>query len=172
MISAGALRLWSIVLAAGIGASTTALTSAVSAADFGGLAICSRLTAMPAGAKLAECNRRAPLAGDCRFRLSSNGTSIEYLLGDGIVLAKRVTLNAGSAMPWGLHSGDDAQTAARKVTARTGLDTRLWNDVEDSDATYLQSSAAACRSSQTYAVYVWFSHGRATAVSVSTLPPL
>lgn len=172
MIRPGALRLWSVVLAAGVGAGMTAQAFAAPAADFGGLAICSRLTAMPVGSRLADCKRRAPLAGNCHFSLSSDGMSIEYLLKDGTVLAKKVTLNAGTAMPWNLRAGDDAKTAARKLKARTGLDARLWNDVEDSAASYLQSSDAACAFGQTYAVYIWFSHGRATEVSVSSLPPL
>lgn len=139
--------------------------------DFGGLAICSKLNAMPRGYRPSECSRRAPLRGECRFTLTSGGMPIEYRIQDGVVFDKKVPLGAGPAGPYGLRGGDDYQAAARKISVGTGLSSRHWPDIEDNAASYLQSDDTNCGRNRSYSIYVWFRNGRAQSVSVSTLPP-
>ncbi|MGV7122994.1 hypothetical protein ACVENA_19830 [Sphingopyxis sp. 550A] len=147
---------------------------ATRASDFGGLPICSKLRAMPRGYHPIECNRRAPLSGECRFSLNNNGASTEYLIEDGMVIDKRVNLRSGTrgAGPFGLHRDEDQASAARNVLASTGLATRYWADSEDETAGYLQSTDVMCGRNKSYTIYVWFRRGKAQSVSVSTLPAI
>jgi len=142
--------------------------------DFGGLPICSRLNAMPRGYRPSECNSRSPLSGECRFFLTAKGMRTEYLIENGIVLEKRVSLRAGprSANPFGLLRGESRANTAGKVRASTGLATRYWDDAEDAGAGYLQSTEVNCSRTKSYTISVWFRNGRAEAVSVSTLPAM
>lgn len=146
--------------------------SAAPRGDFAGLAICSKLSAMPKGYKAIECNTHAPLRGECRFSLASNGIAIEYLVENGLVLDKKTALSPrGSfAAPYGLRNGDDYEIAARKIKASTGLSSQHWTDSEDEAASYLQSDEVSCGRNKSYTIYVWFKNGRAESVSVSTLP--
>lgn len=156
-----------------VGAVALILTAPASAAlkgDFAGLPICSKLNAMPRGYRPTECNRRAPLRGECRFTLTSNGMPIEYLIDDGVVLDKKVPLSAGPSTPYGLRDGDDYDAAAHKVRVGTGLSSRKWTDNEDEAASYIQSDDVTCGRNKSYSIYVWFRNGRAKSVSISTLP--
>ena len=161
-----------IVLAGAMAMLLAAPASAAQRGDFAGLAICSKLLALPKAYKATECNRRAPLRGECRFTLSSNGMPIEYLMEDGVVLAKDVKLAAGArfAAPYGLSHGESRQGAARKIRATTGLSSQHWEDSEEPGTSYLQSDSVQCGASKAYTIYVWFRDGRAKSVSVSTLP--
>lgn len=142
--------------------------------DFGGLAICSRLHAMPRGYRPIQCNSGTPLAGDCRFLLTSQGVPVEYLIEYGVVVDKRVRLRAGSRKvgPFGIVRDEGRTSAARKIQASTGLSARYWADSEVEDAGYLQSTEVSCSRNSSYTIYVWFRHGGAESVSVSTLPAM
>lgn len=162
------------VLSAIMAVTLSAPASAALRGDFAGLAICSKLRAMPQGYRPIACNRRAPLRGECRFALTSSGMPIEYLIEDGMVLAKTVRLAAGGrlAAPYGLSQNDDYTRAASKIWASTGtgLSSQQWEDNEEPGVTYLQSDSVSCNSNKAYAIYVWFRNGNAESVSVSTLP--
>lgn len=110
---------WAVTLAMML----SAPASAAFRGDFAGLAICSKLSAIPKGCRTIDCHARAPLRGECRFTLASNGIGIEYLIKNAQVLDKKIVLSAhaGFAAPYGLHHGDDYETAARKIKASTGL---------------------------------------------------
>ena len=148
--------------------------SAARASDFGGLPICSTLREMPRDYQQIECSSRAPLRGECRFSLNSNGVETEYLIEDGVVVDKRVNLRPGArgAGPFGLQRDDDKASAARHVLASTGLATRYWTDSEDETAGYLQSTDVICGQNTSYTIFVWFRRGKARSVSVSTLPAM
>ncbi|WP_446652306.1 hypothetical protein [Blastomonas sp.] len=145
---------------------------AACASDFSGLPICSKLRAMPRGYHPIECNSRTPLRGECRFSLNSNGASAEYLIEDGMVIAKQVDLRIGTraAGPFGLRRDEDHASAAHKILASTGLTTRYWDDSEDETAGYLQSTDVMCGRNKSYTIYVWFRRGKAQSVSVSAIP--
>lgn len=140
--------------------------------DFAGLAICSKLGAMPSRYKPRVCNAREPLRGECRFTLTSNGMTIEYLVADGTVVDKSFNLGARPDVPapYGLRRGDSYDGAARKIRSITGLSSRYWTDSDAPDASYLQSDEVPCRQGLSYTIYVWFRDGKAESVSVSTLP--
>jgi hypothetical protein len=140
--------------------------------DFAGFAVCSRLRAMPKSAKLLKCNVRTPLRGECRFRLANGSMSIDYQAKDGFILKKITKLTQNSAGPYGLTGHDNVITAARKIKNRTGLSAKFWDDVYDLESGYLQSEPVSCGRNKAYSVYVWFKDGRASQVSVSTLPAL
>lgn len=159
-----------MALAVAVALLLTAPASAALRGDFAGLAICSKLNTMPRGYRPTECNRRAPLRGECRFALTSNDMPIEYLIDDGVVLDKKVPPSASSAAPYGLRDGDNYETAARKIRVGTGLSSRKWTDSEDEDASYLQSDDVSCGRDKSYSIYVWFTNGHAKSVSISTLP--
>ncbi|MBD3728362.1 MAG: hypothetical protein IE933_01520 [Sphingomonadales bacterium] len=147
---------------------------AAPASDFGGLAICSTLKAMPRNYRPGECSARNPLKGECRFSITSQGRQIDYLIENGVVIDKVVKLRAGarSPGPFGIVRGEAQESAARKIWRSTKLTTRYWTDSEDADAGYLQSDDVGCGRNKSYTVYVWFRHGRAESVSVSTLPAI
>lgn len=140
--------------------------------DFPGLPICSKLKSMPKGYKAIACDARAPLQGECRFTLSTSGLSIEYLIDDGVVLDKAITLGniASLAAPYGLTRDDSHESAARKVKGHTGLPSQHWTDGDDETLSYLQSDQVTCGKNMSYTIYVWFRNDRAESVSVSTLP--
>ena len=138
--------------------------------DFAGLAICSKLRTFPQGSRPSACNLRAPLRGECRFSLVSNGMPIAYLIEDGMVLDKKSELRRGVAAPYGLRRGESYASAAAKIKASTGLSSRHWNDSEEQGKSYLQSEDISCGANKSYSIYVWFRNGAAEAVSVSTLP--
>lgn len=146
--------------------------SAALRGDFPGPAICSKLNAMPKGYKAHGCNKRTPLRGECRFTLPGNGIPIEYLIDNGLVLDKTVTLgsSASIAAPFGLRRGDGYDSAARKIRDSAGLASQQWTDSDDEAVSYLQSDAVSCGRSMSYTIYVWFRNGGAESVSVSTLP--
>lgn len=160
------------ILAATLVLMLSAPASAALKGDLAGLAMCSKLRAMPKGYRPIACNRRAPLRGECQFTLTSNGMPIEYLIEDGMVLAKTVRLSAGarSAAPFGVRYGDDFTRATSRIWANTGLSSNHWVADEEPGVTYLQSDEVSCASSKAYSIYVWFKNGAAQSVSVSTLP--
>jgi hypothetical protein len=139
--------------------------------DFAGLAICSKLKAIPKSAKFSKCDIRQPLRGQCRFSAKSGPVQIDYLLGNAVVLEKSVKIGANSA-PYSLKQDDTVANAARKLEVKTGLDTTYWDDVENPTIGYLQSSPVGCGAGKTYSIYIWFENNTATHVSASTLPPL
>lgn len=144
---------------------------AAHAIDFAGLAVCSTLSGLPPAHRPIGCDATTPLRGECRFTLTLDGLSVAYLIEEGVVLSKTALLRRGVSMPYGLRAGDTNQVAARKILARTGLTSRSWKDTEEPTVTYLQSRDVNCGAQRSYAIYVWFSNGRARTVSVSTLPP-
>lgn len=160
------LRIVAISFAASLSIGPVAATPLV---DLGGLPICAKLTKMPpACAPIARGARNAY----CRFALTRNGRTIEHLVTDGLVVTKRVVLRAGpGGDSFGVRRGMSPASAARSIQATIVTATRYWPDAEDSDAAYLQSGDIACAGTRSYRVYVWFRHGAARSVSVSTLPP-
>lgn len=140
--------------------------------DFAGLAICSKLKALPKGHRVVTCDKRTPLRGECKFVLSSNGIPIEYLIENGMVLEKYVTLEAGAAFvaPFGIRYGENSKSTASKINASTGLSSKYWTDSDDETESYLQSDDVMCGKSKSFAVYVFFDNGKATSVSVSAIP--
>lgn len=142
--------------------------------DLAGLAICSRLKAMPKGYRATNCSRRTPLRGECRFTMTSNDMPIEYLLDNGTVLSKSARLYAGAkfAAPFGLRVSDNFESARRRVERITGLSFKLWTDDQNENAHYLQSDAVVCNKNKSYSIYVWFKNDRTTGITVSTLPAI
>jgi hypothetical protein len=141
--------------------------------DFGGLAMCSNLKALPKGHRVISCKKCIPLRGECKFVLSSNGMPIEYLIENGVVQSKNVKLVAGAKFvaPYGLSVSDNPEKAVRKIKKSTGLSSKTWTD-DDENSSYLQSEDVMCSKSKSYVVYVWFDNEQATNVSVSTLPAI
>ena len=115
---------------------------------------------------------RDPLRGECRFTLTSNGMTIDYLVADGTVVDKTFILEgrADVPAPYGLRRWDSHDGAARKVRSITGLSSRYWTDSDAPDVSYLQSDEVPCGQGLSYSIYVWFKDGKAESVSVSTLP--
>jgi len=164
------MRVSRTALAVAVALILTAPASAALMGDFAGLPICSTLNVMPKGYQPIECNKRAPLRGECRFTLTSDHMPVEYLINDGVVLDKKVPLSASPSTPYGLRDGDDYEVTERKIRAATGLSSRKWADNEDEAASYLQSDDMTCDRNKSYSIYVWFKNGRAKSVSISTLP--
>lgn len=140
--------------------------------DFAGLAICAKLNAMPTRYRAKACDPREPLRGECRFSLTSNGMSVNYLVANGTVVEKSVILGGRADVPgpYGLRRGDSYDSAARKVRSSASLSSRHWTDDDDPDVSYLQSDDVPCGDGLSYTIYVWFKDGKAESVSVSTLP--
>lgn len=146
--------------------------AAHASSDLAGLPICKTLRSMPRGYRPLECDSRSPLKGNCRFLLSERAGPIEYLLENGTVIDKRISLRAGSPgiTAFGVARNDGPLPASRKMLASTGLKTHYWTDSDDATISYLQSTDIGCGPAKSYSVYIWFRHGKAESVSVSTLP--
>lgn len=153
-------------------ASVVVATQAKATQDLPGLAICSTIKALPGGFRQTECDVRRPLVGDCRFSLAQDGITVAYLVEYGVVLDKRMILpiRQGAYKPFGIERGVGHQRAARMIHAATGLASRLWTDSEEPRTSYLQSDDVSCGKTRSFSIRVWFRDGKATAVSVSTLP--
>ena len=140
-------------------------------ADFGTLAMCDKLSRLPAGYRAIDCDKRAPLR-QCSFSLPGDKLPITYFVEGGVVKSKWLTFGTQTSPigPFGLKGGDREGAAMVKVRRGTGLAFQKWDDEEaGAGATYYQSSDITCRNNS-YNLRVFFENGVLERVSVSSLP--
>lgn len=144
--------------------------SAASKADFGALAMCSKLSKMPKGYRAIECNRRNPLK-ECRFSLAGDKMPIQYLIDQGTIVDKNLGFSRASKFvgPFGLRSGDTEAKAMAKVKAATALAFERWTSEDSPNGAYFQSSDVKC-TGNIFNLRVFFDNGVLESVSVSSLP--
>ena len=142
------------------------------AGDFGAIAICAKLSAMPKAytAVPGDCNKRAPLR-NCRFTVKGDQWPITYLVEGGKILDKSMTLKPTTkgAGPYGLLRGASETEATAKFTKATGFTLTRWDDADQPGNSYWQTEEMDCPGNS-YTISLWFKNAKLDALSVSSLP--
>jgi hypothetical protein len=158
----------------GICSSFVSTLAFASTPDFGAIPICSTLSIMPRGfIASGDCVR--PAVASCRFTLPNDRLNTRYLVEGSILVDKTYRFVRNEIGPFGIRRQDTIAQVRNKLSRLAGLRMRYWTmekEINDENGAYLESNHMPC-SRGTYSLTVWFTPlGRATGVTVSTLPVL
>jgi hypothetical protein len=142
--------------------------SAAAATDFGSIAACAQVEALPKGARIIDGCKSTEVMQACTFSLKKDKHRYHYVIENSRLVNKVFSFNRGGVAPYGIKATDTPATMQKKFAALTGLPAEYFSD---DDIQYVQSAEMPC-SGNIYRLYAFYKDGKVDEIAVSSLPAI